>query len=108
MSDFVTERRLGRFSRTQFPWAYTPFGYARTCQWLDGDPAEQRYCGRKSVPGYSYCAHHKAIAYRPYEGRSVALGFFWRRFFSVLATPSIALARRRAERRFVSQGQMWN
>jgi len=33
------------------------------CQWLDGDPIERNFCGKKKVPGYPYCEHHKERCY---------------------------------------------
>lgn len=40
------------------PGPYSPF---KTCQWIDGDVGhDHTMCGAKTVPGYSWCADHKA------------------------------------------------
>ena len=38
----------------------------RMCKWPIGHPgdAEFHFCGRKSLPGQPYCAHHAAMAYQ--------------------------------------------
>lgn len=40
-------------------------GPARTCQWMDGEPRERRFCGASSVDGSSWCARHKERVFRP-------------------------------------------
>jgi GcrA cell cycle regulator len=40
----------------------------RMCRWPMGDPRqteEFRFCGRSTVDGLVYCAHHAALAYQP-------------------------------------------
>lgn len=38
----------------------------RTCKWPIGDPRDREFhfCGHDSVPGFSYCQYHAAVAYR--------------------------------------------
>lgn len=38
---------------------------AKTCQWLEGEPAERDFCGKKSEPGISYCLEHGVVCYVP-------------------------------------------
>lgn len=37
----------------------------KTCQWLDGEPRERRFCGEPAVKGQSWCAHHCSIVWLP-------------------------------------------
>lgn len=40
------------------PGPYSPF---KTCQWINGEVGDDHtMCGAKTVPGYSWCAEHKA------------------------------------------------
>ncbi len=41
------------------------------CRWPLGDPSQQefRFCGGRSTPGQTYCAHHAQIAYQPAHDR---------------------------------------
>ena len=43
----------------------------RTCQWPFGEPGtkEFRFCGEKTLEGYSYCIKHVEMAYREPEPR---------------------------------------
>ncbi len=43
----------------------------RTCQWPYGEPGTEgfRYCGKKTVETFSYCAEHVKMAYREPESR---------------------------------------
>lgn len=48
-----------------------PISYARTCQWIEGDPVQlvrsgqQIFCGSPARSGSSYCPHHHKICYVP-------------------------------------------
>ena len=45
---------------------------ATSCRWPIGDPrnADFHFCGKKSLPGKSYCLDHAAVAYvRPIKSR---------------------------------------
>ena len=45
---------------------------AKTCQWIHGKPSRNpRYCGRKSVPGRSWCEEHFQRVFRIGEGAEV-------------------------------------
>ena len=43
----------------------------RTCQWPYGEPGTEgfRFCGKKTLESFSYCAEHVKMAYREPEAR---------------------------------------
>ena len=44
----------------------------RHCRWIDGDSTKDPLCcGKKTLTGYSLCAEHKKIAYKPPLPRTV-------------------------------------
>lgn len=38
-------------------------GPAPTCQFPFGEPSEQRFCGKPSIDGYSWCDHHYVVVF---------------------------------------------
>lgn len=62
-------RTKGRFaSPTMLPWRGGAVPPARTCQFLEGDPAERGFCGKPTARG-SYCAEHYDRCHVPAEDR---------------------------------------
>ncbi len=45
-------------------WEKDTGGKPGRCQWLDGEPSERRYCGRRTItPTSSFCAGHALKAF---------------------------------------------
>lgn len=36
-----------------------------TCRWLEGEPKDLNYCGRKTQSGCSWCGKHRKIVFLP-------------------------------------------
>lgn len=59
-------RNVAADKRYKLPIPVGAVGRARTCQWPTSDRRPWTFCGCDSQPGYSYCAGHKAVAFRSY------------------------------------------
>ena len=45
----------------------------RHCRWIDGeDMRNPLCCGKKTLTGYSLCAEHKKLAYKPLQPKPKA------------------------------------
>lgn len=42
-----------------------PLARPKTCQYLDGKPADRNFCGDPIWAGTSYCEHHATVCFTP-------------------------------------------
>lgn len=71
MSKAARRERLAAPVVLMVPRPLTLVPPAKTCQWLESDPADRNFCGQPSEPGVSYCATHRAICLIPLVPRLV-------------------------------------